>query len=211
MDRIGAALSAVFADSGERSLLEAAYGESHRHYHNRQHIESMLALTDELPRNIWRDPALLDAILYHDVRYDIDVPTGFNEAMSIMRYVKIRQFREECYHSVGDVVLMINASAHHTIDQPRNLSMVAQAFLDLDLASLAKPFDEFMADSQNIIKEFTTVFLPQHVLCGRVTFLNAMLSRKSIFYVKKEWERQARENLQKAVELHSKEIDCGKA
>jgi len=173
------------------------YNQPHRKYHNIKHINNMLR---------WVEPhdrlhTLLECIIYHDLQYTKKVsPPGLNEAMSISLYMinKLKMFfdSEPSLRSANidqeiiSVTEAINATAHHDKDQ-KHLSFLTQLVLDLDLQSFGQSREEFLEDSHNIRLELGD----KTFLKGGKKFLQTLLKRKQLFYLKTDWEDQARSNI----------------
>ena len=78
--------------------LERAYGEPHRRYHTRRHIEQCLALLDEVPDLTDAERQILAyAIWWHDAAYD---PTASDDMTYRAVETKLWKGPGLCYLSV---------------------------------------------------------------------------------------------------------------
>lgn len=182
----------------ERSHILSHYNAHHRKYHNESHLDNVLRWVDadSIPEDDLR--VVLEAVLYHDVFYSARwVPTGFNEAMSLAMLCLGKRHGNVplSFWDVLEVVQIINATAHHDKDQTA-LTDNAKLVLDLDLQSFAQPREEFLRDCHNVKLEYLPIVGEKLFLKGNKKFLQTLLKRKSLYYVKKEWEAPARENLE---------------
>ena len=216
---IGFTLEEAFVKLGmflyPQNTIKACYGQEHRLYHNLDHIGEMLK---HVPHEHPEVEIMLDAILFHDIVYSPKPEAkGLNEALSAAEYIlyntKLLAF-DNPFGSNGDgsveyeikVIGAIIATAHHLEDQ-MYLTDVAKWVLDLDLSTFALPWDEYLVWKDKIEKENALIWShiePKLVVKGRCTFLKKLLERQQLYYVKTEWEQQARDNITREVE----EIQC---
>jgi pantetheine-phosphate adenylyltransferase len=172
--------------------LVTRYSESHRIYHNLEHIVTML---DELEQLDDVESAIALAIWFHDSFYDTKV--NGNEESSA-------QFAKEKIQSMGlpsclgdHVSNLIIATKHTTI--PTDLS--AKILVDLDLMILGKKgrvFDEYEA---GIRKEYSWVARSDYCNNRRL-ILQSFLNRPSIYLTKffrDRYEYVARKNLTRSI------------
>ena len=166
------------------------YGDPDRHYHGLRHLSDMLRWVSRDQPDL---PTLLDAILFHDSVYHLTpVSPGFNEAMSLAVYLMSHQdgdSRRTC-----EVIQAITASAYHTVDQA-NLGATAQLFLDLDLQSFGQPLDRYLDDDRRVGLELEPVAGHRFTELRR-RFLERLLARQQIYYIRTDWEETARTNIQ---------------
>lgn len=195
------------------TMLRGCYEQSHRKYHNLGHLRDMLS---HVPRSIMGVETILEAILYHDIVYLAEpTPPGFNEALSAAEYLlyamrvigshpnPFANSELNLIHEIN-VIEAINASSRHTEDQ-ENLKVFSHYVLDLDLCSLADK-EHFTRASKLIREEYSHVDEIAFAE-GRRAFLKALISRKAIFYVMKEWEASARLNLQDEISLLTDKLE----
>jgi len=115
------------------------YNETHRFYHNWNHIQYMLDLAEK--RNILTDELHL-AILFHDIIYDPKAKD--NEEKSA-----------ELFYSLipnDQIKEAILETKHH-----QSSSRLSKNLCELDLYNLYDDFDVFYENSMNIFKEYQFV------------------------------------------------------
>lgn len=157
------------------------YSQSHRKYHNWNHITSILNRVKSTGI-VLSVPQYL-AILYHDCVYEIGkIDNEERSAQFLLDNVKM---------SEAEVAAkMILASAYHTYDQ--DIDDETQLFLDLDLHELST--DAYLDNTKAIRKEYKS-YSPDKWVDSRIIFLSAMLSRNKIFYTEFFDEQRARFNM----------------
>jgi predicted metal-dependent HD superfamily phosphohydrolase len=185
-----------------RWRLMAIYSGADRHYHDLHHIEALLALAKEHAREIADNAAIEAAIWFHDAVYD---PTkSDNEGKSA-------ELATELLAGVAGkerlefIAAMIRASANHRVP----VSMQAPAaddcalFLDMDLAILGSPAEEFAAYERAVRQEYDWV-PEQQWLAGRSQVLRNFLARPFIYaspQFRDSHEAAARSNLKRSLAL----------
>lgn len=192
----------------EQAFIKTNYSYPHRKYHNLTHLEDMLRWVPESVGSEMDRAALVDSILYHDIVYSKEpVSPGLNESLSIMTYFMVGVYCSHCPDTRPPVAAWearldynaavthcINATAYHHIDQPY-LTGLGQLMVDLDLQSFAQPREEFLEGSQAVMDEFTSYCTPTDFLKGNRKFLEMLLARRKLYYVRTDWETPARENI----------------
>lgn len=195
------------------SLLKDCYSQSHRYYHNLEHLEEMLK---HVPDNYAEVQIVIEAILFHDfVHLPTPVATGLNEALSIAEYLSYNakalsvnipfgKNNEGSFEYERRVIEAINATARHTEDQ-QYLGVTSKLVLDLDLSTFALPWDEYLVWKDKIEKEnqeiWGSYFSSIDIKKGRGAFLQKLLARKHLFYLNIKWENAARHNIQRDIEM----------
>lgn len=140
--------------------LNNAYNESHRHYHNWNHIEFMLHKMDDLIKLVSQPNVVRNAIFWHDKIYNTKQPDTINVIQSAESFL---YHTSSNYSSFKYATLsMILGSADHinavpTIDYYPGFKQDFNLFLDLDLSSLGDTYEKFSENSLNIRKEFSWV------------------------------------------------------
>lgn len=206
-----------------QSQLKDTYSQDHRRYHNLDHLSDMLRWVPEIETKLedYEVEILVNAILFHDlVYYPRPVPPGYNEALSGIEYC-IQEFwyktpfvEGQLYPNVGStvfeclVVEAINATAHHTKTQ-ENLSPTSQWLLDLDLQAFARPWEEYMKTSNDLEAEWQIINPGRSFSELQPRFLEALLQRPNIYYRMKDWEKKARDNIERHLSLFSSSIRTG--
>jgi predicted metal-dependent HD superfamily phosphohydrolase len=188
--------AAIAADLARR------YREPWRHYHTLAHVDAMFSLADR-HRGLVADPdAVALAIWYHDAIYR--PRRADNEAASAALLLhdcgasnlpdrRPERPRLPARPSVETAHRLILATHHHLA--PPNTPDGA-IFLDLDLAILGSPPDQYRRYSEAIRAEFRWV--PEVIYrAKRIEALEGFLRRKAIFLTNPFLDREepARQNL----------------
>lgn len=197
-----------------QTIIKECYEQPHRHYHGLDHLREMLKW---LPTDYPEAEIAIEAILFHDiVHYPIPTAPGLNEALSIAEYLlyntktlavntPFANNKNINFEFERRVIETINATAHHMEDQ-QYLSEVTKLVLDLDLSTFAAPWDAYVQWKKRVESENAIIWLakysPEAIRNGRCIFLQTLLKRKRLFYIKTEWETQARLNIQKDIQSY---------
>ena len=215
---IGFTLEEAFEKIGISKYTEitirSCYEREDRKYHNLAHIRSMLS---HVPRDLPDVEGVLEAILFHDLVYLPEPsPKGKNEALSVAEYL-LYSMRSVWEHPnpfanfdlIHEIIVIeaITATSRHDEDQ-EHLHLISKYVLDLDLWCFADR-EELSKASKLISEEFAPHVDRQTFIKGRVAFLNTLLARKQIFYVMKDWEAVARQNIQDEIALLTSEEESG--
>jgi predicted metal-dependent HD superfamily phosphohydrolase len=190
------------ADSATDAVLSdlvCAYSQPHRHYHTLDHIAALLRLLTQHGAAVADCDAVRLAILFHDVVYD--PARGDNEAASAA--LAARQFAGLGFPGplIAEVERFILATRHGPDAEIAAADADVALLLDLDLAVLAAPWDEYHAYAQAIRREYAlypdAVYRP-----GRRRVLEGFLARDHIY--RTEWlralcEAPARTNLTREI------------
>jgi len=185
-----------------RSRLIAIYSGGDRHYHDLRHIEALLALAEEHAREITDNEAVEAAIWFHDAVYDTRKADNEAQSAELAAELLAGVTTDERLESIS---AMIQASANHRAP----LSMQAPAaadcalFLDIDLAILGSPVEEFAAYERAVRREYDWV-PEQKWLAGRSQVLRNFLARPFIYaspQFQRSHEEVARSNLKRSLAL----------
>lgn len=179
----------------------ARYSESHRHYHGLDHILDCLEKLDQV-RHFANRPLVLEmAIWTHDIVYDAR-PNANNEERSADLSNKLLTKLHLDPIFIAEVRERIMPTKHTYIPTGRDDCLI----VDIDLASLALPPEEFDEMSEKIRQEYN---IPVDIFrIGRAEFFKKLLeSRPSIYlteYFKTRYEVQAQENLKRVTAVLNK-------
>ena len=228
MEYIARALD-LCSTSNQRQIL-SFYNETHRYYHNLNHLDSMIKIACEdysgLTALLFDEKAtdddvdvdvdinlntvervvarnLLEIILIHDIVYYPQ--SSRNEELSKAVYDNL-EFNEENKlfriksTAVGRAVL---ASAKHPITLAPREKFIRQLdydFLDYDLYELST--EKFGINGDNIWYEFhVSTGIPAAQFCmGRKAFFEHMLTTPMIYTRHPQWEDAARDNIKRSLE-----------
>jgi predicted metal-dependent HD superfamily phosphohydrolase len=172
--------------------LVASYSESHRYWHNLDHVESLLAHVKLPQHHLNDDLASVElAVWYHDAVYD--PRSTENEirsaqvAMDSLRELKINEDR------IARVCALVLMTKDHQAPQD---DRAAQIFLDADMSILGTNPILYAEYADDIRKEYAWV--PDKEYClGRREVLRDFSKRSAIFQTEwfKQWESAVRTNL----------------
>ena len=172
-----------------------SYTESHREYHNLNHLEELFNYFDHYQDSIQNKSAVALSIFYHDVVYQVWKKN--NEQKSAEKAIEILQeirFPYEDLKIIEDLIMCTKNHASLTPDQG--------FMIDFDLAILGQKNDIYNIYSQQIRKEYKIV--PELIYNkGRKQVLTHFLEKESIFQTsifKSKYEIQARINLTKELD-----------
>lgn len=170
------------------------YSSPDRAYHNLAHIQACLT-EFEAVRSLANDPiAMQTAIYFHDVVYDTHAHDNEERSADFAREQLQKSGADETL--ISTVVELILATKHN---QP--VSGDAALLVDIDLAILGKPADEFDRYDAAIRQEYAWVS-EEAYRAGRSKILQSFLDRPSIYqtdYFRNQYEVHARLNLQHAL------------
>ncbi len=187
--------------------VEYHYNESHRHYHNWDHIEEMIGFIHECRHQVSINPALAEtfseftslgldhelAILFHDAVYIPGSKLNEDASMDLMRSYLVKYPQEFPVERIERIAYYIQTTRSHISN-----NIDAQAVIDLDLMRLAAPFEQFLVNAELIRKEYAGAS-EEEFTKGRIAFMENMLSRENIFYTKygrEHWQPNAIRNLE---------------
>jgi predicted metal-dependent HD superfamily phosphohydrolase len=174
--------------------LLSCYREPHRHYHNLDHIAMGLIALKKFPNPLPERAIIALAYWFHDAVYD---PTGFdNEEQSAALAASF--VPHELHKRV--VQLILATKLDHT---PSTRS--EQIICDIDLAIFGQDWQTYLAYECAIRKEYA--FVPEVGFCLRRKHILVQFLHKPRIYQTNhahvQFEKQARENLLRAVDLLS--------
>ena len=157
--------------------LLAAYREPLRHYHNVEHVASLLRLLDENGHGVADRTAVELAILFHDVVYD---PTRHDNERASADLASERLaalgFASELITKVQTYIL----ATQHGQTAPASGDAALALLLDLDLSILGVAPAEYRAYAQAIRREYGHVTDELYRL-GRKRVLEGFLARDRIY------------------------------
>jgi len=203
------ALIASRHDALAFATLDAAYREPQRAYHAWGHIIDLLTKLDALAGLATRPDLVAAAIFWHDSVYLTRDPDGRprtdpeNVRASAALFARHALFDEMETQAVHDMIMATSshmkakATRAHYAGFARDLDF----FLDLDLSSLAAPWQVFERNLDDIHFEYG--WIPEDAFyLGRVQMLESFLSGGDSLYRLPEtralWLAPARANLQRA-------------
>lgn len=184
------------------------YTSEKRFYHNKNHIDNMLAELDKL--NLSENDYLVIslAIIFHDAVYDTTIEDKLNvEASARLFYFwfwleenrflfeKVKNITiQEVFETVYNLILStINHEPTYFFKKSYFSEKLCNIFLDLDLMILAdqKNYDDYV---KNIRKEYSQ-FSDEEFNNGRLRFIDNMLGKVMIFREFNQLNEVSRQNL----------------
>src|ERR1700730_5727229 len=203
--------------TGAWEALDAGYTESHRAYHTWEHVARLLEKLSEFSDLSTRSDIIVVSVFWHDVVYR----TQNQDGSPRLDYENVRAsaelFREYTLLSKPDanaVYDLIMATANHLQARAEKQHYAGFAddldlFLDLDLSSLASPWEEFVEDLARIRTEFS--WASEVVFCSiQLQVLKNFAKDDVRLYRRAEtsekWRDAARTNLKRCVAELQKRI-----
>jgi predicted metal-dependent HD superfamily phosphohydrolase len=174
------------------SLLVQFYSESHRAYHNLEHIKALLRLCAEYQNHLSDFDAVRYAVWFHDAIYNPQ--KGDNEEQSAELAVESLRKLDVSETKVDEVRRMILATKTHNAD---TFDKDGELFLDFDLSILGAEADVYWRYSAAIREEYA--FVPTELYRnGRRGVLEKFLEREFIYFTdecRERFDAQARKNI----------------
>jgi predicted metal-dependent HD superfamily phosphohydrolase len=185
-------------DEALRAELVRMYQAAGRHYHDLRHIETLLDLAAR--QELHDREAIEVAIWFHDAIYDSHRKDN-EEKSAELAIARLRGTAAD--DRIDRIATMIRATAGHALPEfsdPRAAADCA-LFLDMDLAVLASPPEEFAAYEDAVRREYAYLSEPQWIE-GRRRVLEHFLARPTIYFsetFRRTDEERARQNLTQAL------------
>jgi predicted metal-dependent HD superfamily phosphohydrolase len=203
--------------AGAWEALDAGYAEKHRAYHTWDHVAGLLEKLSEFSDLSTRSDIIAVSVFWHEVVYKTQNQDGSPRP----DYENVRDscelFRQYTLLSKPDadaVYDLIMATANHLHARAEKQYYVGfsgdlDLFLDLDLSSLASPWEEFAEDFARIRTEFS--WASEVVFCSiQLQILENFAKADVRLYrraeTSKKWRDAARTNLKRCVAELQKRI-----
>ncbi|MEJ2158265.1 MAG: hypothetical protein P8X96_23305 [Desulfobacteraceae bacterium] len=175
--------------------LVGRYAESHRHYHNLDHISGCLDAFDRIAGRLADPFAIETAIWFHDVVYD--PKSGKNEERSAAYANAFLASAGVDPANISEIGRLIRLTRH-----PSNPVTDDEKYLiDIDLSTLGAEREQYDRYEEMIRKEYA--YVPNLLYKkGRRELLKAFLNCKPIYrtlYFRERLEVQARSNIERAL------------
>ena len=197
-------LQKIQADSqlGEVIFVDLVNAYSHptRHYHNLEHIQHLLNLSEKV-REISDNLAILQfSAWFHDYVYDSQAKDNeFKSAIYAEKTLNTLNVSPDIIQLVKQIIL--STQKHEPLtDNIDNL-----IFLDADLSILGASSDKYLKYAQAIRQEYSWLSNGDYQQ-GRKQILANFLARERIYYTDyfyQQLEMQARNNLESEIELYT--------
>lgn len=196
--------------TGAWEVLDACYSECHRAYHTWEHIGSLLEKLRVFSHLAARPDLIAISAFWHDSVYQtqnhdgtprLDYDNVHDSAELFRRYTLLNQT------DAGAVYDMIMATANHMQARAEKQTYAGFAgdldlFLDLDLSSLAAPWEKFVEHLAWIRREFS--WAPEIVFCSaHIRILENFAKEDARLYRRAEtngkWHADAKVNLERCI------------
>ena len=182
--------------------IKQQYTEPHRAYHNLSHIHHCLNQLEL----VWREatnPYLISwALYFHDYFYDIE--DNLNELRSSVESTRTAcSVKLATEFAIASGLLVLATKKHHVIETPLVARKDMEILLDIDLAILGKPWEQYDEYRKQVRQEYITVLWDIYAQ-KRAEILSNFLRRSQIFYFSfffDRYEKQARKNLEQEIEF----------
>ncbi|RYH19695.1 hypothetical protein EON65_25660 [archaeon] len=181
-------------------IISTHYSESHRHYHNLEHIYEMFTNLD-LVDNIFtlNDRDVVEfAIFFHDIIYDPSAINNEEASAQLFQHLLSSHLPED---TIDKVFRYIEATKAHNCDDLSDLDLCM--FLDLDLLILASAPERYLRYAQSIRQEYL-VYSDEDYRVGRIRVLQSFLHPdKTLFFtqsISTMFGDKARENITSELE-----------
>lgn len=179
--------------------IEQAYTEAGRFYHDLSHIEQLYKDLQPLDADNW--PALLFAIVYHDVVFDVEqhMVLHNDEERSAAFAERHLQHLNYSPKGIADCRQLILATKHHGVSADRDTNL----FTDADLSILGKSWPVYDMYRKQVRQEFS-VYPDPIFAAGRKKVLLTFLNMEPLFktqHFHALYEKKAKENLQRELNL----------
>lgn len=176
------------------------YSSKNRHYHNLNHIIHMSELWKRYKDSFEFPNFAFIAIVYHDIIYNVN---SFNNENKSAEYFDLLFHKKHIINIKANEIVYISDLIKYTKHNcffGNKLFKDIKLFLDLDLAILSSPSNEYLKYSQDIRKEFKRYpnFLYKK---GRLYFLQDFLQKENIYLSNKfkKLEKIARKNMENEI------------
>lgn len=145
------------------------YDESHRYYHNFEHIDMMIK--SAMDQNMLYNN-LTFAIIFHDIIYNVGSKTNEEDSANLFKEL----YKYDSYLEIYEAIL---STKDHV-----PVSLLSEHLIKLDLERLYGDFETFVEDDIKIFKEFQYVDYDEY-LKNRISFLEAYgVKQEHINYIK---------------------------
>lgn len=179
--------------------IEKQYTLKIRHYHNLDHLNSMLCQAENIKESIVHYEAFSLAIWYHDIIYK---PTKKDneERSALLAKERLKSLGVDKICTEMVETLIVSTKKHEVILEQNDDN---KYLLDADLSILGSPWNSYKKYTENIRKEYA-IYPNFMYKKGRKQVLQHFLERPTLYftdYYRSRFEIQARDNLKKELEL----------
>jgi predicted metal-dependent HD superfamily phosphohydrolase len=173
--------------------LDTRYGEEHRRYHTREHLQAVLDLVDEWSADAGEPDTVRLAAWFHDAVYDPQ--RADNEERSARLASRMLADTDLPDDTVAEVARLVRLTETHAPDDDdRN----GHVLCDADLAILGSDSERYAAYTAAVREEYA--FVPEEFYrAGRAEVLRGLLELPTLFHTpaaRDRFESQARRNME---------------
>ncbi len=196
--------------TGAWDALDAGYTESHRAYHTWEHVAGLLEKLSEFSDLSTRSDIIAVSVFWHDVVYTTqNQDGGLRPDYENVRASGelFRQYTLLNKSDAGAVYDLIMATANHLQARAEKQYYAGfggdlDLFLDLDLGSLASPWEAFVEDLARIRTEFA--WAPEVVFCSSQLQILENFAKEDVRLYRRaetseKWRDAARANLKRCI------------
>ena len=173
-----------------------AYSHPSRHYHNLEHIQHLLTLSEIFRDNSDRWIILQFTSWFHDYIYNPQAKDNeIQSAIYAENKLKVMNIAPDIIELVKEIIL---STQKH---QPLTTDINNAIFLDMDLSILGTSTASYLKYSQAIRQEYIWLS-DQDYQKGRIKILSSFLARKRIYFTEcfyQKLEAKARANLESEI------------
>lgn len=178
--------------------LHQHYSETHRAYHNLQHIHNMLQEADKYEAKISDKEVILFSIWFHDIIYDPMSKENERQsaelAKQILRQTSLSPTRIEAVYQKILLTIKHQADEHAHLDD--------RLLIDFDLEILSKDWPDYQEYTQQVRREYS-IYPDLLFKKGRKAAMGKFLERETIYqtpFYKEEQEAKARANIKREID-----------
>jgi len=171
------------------------YTSSQRHYHNLQHLQTMISELEQVKEQIADWQTVLFAVFYHDVIYTATRKDNEVKSAELMR----DRLLQTSFGQTDVCFAQIVATKQHLKSEDNDTNYL----LDADLVVLGKPWADYEQYIRDVRAEYS-VYPDLLYRPGRRKVLRHFLEWAEIYKTaefRERYEEQARENLQRELVL----------
>lgn len=195
--RAWAGLGVASAPEDVFSELLSRYGQAHRAYHVRRHLEDCLASLNEVRAQCEHPDEVAIALWFHDAIYE--PRRSDNEAASADWLTRVARDAGVPASSVARMHALVMATRHTASADEHDAKML----VDIDLSILGAPAARFDMYEMQVRREYRWVPGPIY-RARRAEILEGFLDRPVIYatqYFHERLEQTARQNLLRSISL----------
>lgn len=183
--------------------VKSAYTNKDRYFHNLSHLDQMFAALQEVKTDVEDWDAVVAAIFYHDLVYDVVqyVTDNNNEDRSAEQARQILNGIGFPPAKIERCVQHILATKNHRQAHDPDTNFLT----DADLSILGQPWEDYKVYMDNIRREYE-VYPDSIYYAGRTNVLKNFLRRERLFKTEAFYQRYAaaaKENMEREMEIIS--------